>query len=159
CPSIIAISPNGETWANSVTINFPDTFKFDDRYGALWQCEIEQAMPDPLYQTPHQPCGSSDQDAWLSDFTNADGSNCSDTPIPHAEGGGSDYFHAYPIMVESRITLPTNGGPAQDQTAPALPSGTSLGFVNPVVDGTNGLMPPGQIGYAPKGGNPIPAVT
>jgi hypothetical protein len=150
-PMIIAITPNAETWPNAVVIPFPDAFSFDERYGAKWQCEIEQAMIDPLWQPPHQPCGTQGGDTWTMD----DGNCHQDAPN---DAGGDDMFYAHFTVFESRITLPPNGGPAQNETAPALPAPLTLGCISPV-ENSAGTLPPGQIGFDPSTGNPLPAWT
>lgn len=139
-PYVVCLSPNGETWVNGQTIAFPVAFNFDDLYGARWQMEIEAARADFLWQTPHVPCGSSSETPWVMD----DGS-CT-----------GDYAHA--PLVESRIAVPTNGGAAGTDVAPALPSGITIGYVSPL-DDPGGLPPPGQIGFDGSTGNPVPALT
>jgi hypothetical protein len=139
---IIAITPNGETWTNAVVIPFPAAFNFDDRYGARWQAEIEQAMTDPLWQAPHTPCGLGASDTW-----NMDDGTCR-VPAANA-GGGTDYYYAHAPFVEARSTLPAG--------APALPAGITLGYTAPIFAG--GLTPPGMIGFDPGSGNPVGAWT
>ncbi|HSY18506.1 MAG TPA: hypothetical protein VK815_09245, partial [Candidatus Acidoferrales bacterium] len=152
CPQVIAITPNGETWPQAVVIPFPDTFKFDEYYGAKWQAEIEQAMVDLFWQTPHPPCGLTPPDRWMMD----DGS-CPKSDPPN-DNGGTDHLYAHAPLVEARITLPGNGGNNQDEAAPDLPAGVSIGYRSPV-DYDDGLKPHGQIGYDPTTGNPTPAWT
>ncbi|MDE2096170.1 MAG: hypothetical protein KGL39_02920 [Patescibacteria group bacterium] len=149
-PGVIAFTPNGEAWGNAVVIPFPATFYFDDVYGARWQGEIEQAMVDLYWQTPHRPCGLDPTlDTW-----NMDDGNCHANAANLA--GGTDYWFAHYPLVESRISLPSNGGNAQNENAPSLPSGITLGYNNPVTYPalTNVLYPPGTVGFTPNTGNP-----
>jgi len=154
CCSVIAITPNGETWPNGSVVPFPATFNFDDRYGARWQGEIEQAMVDLLWQAPHEPCGMTSPDTWQMD----DGT-CKLDALNGS--GGTDHFYAHFPFVESRINLPSNGGLGQNETAPALPAGVAIGHGSPVTYPalTNALYPPGTIGFDPGTGLPSSAWT
>jgi hypothetical protein len=142
CYGVIAITPNGETWPNGVVIPFPATFLFDDRYGARWQAEIEQAMTDIYWQSPHSPCGLASGESWSQD----DG-----TCQPDVDG--TALYYADAPMVEARVTLPAG--------APSLPSGVTIGYGNPVAYPAvaNALGAPGTIGYDPGSGNPSAAWT
>lgn len=156
CVSVIAITPNGETWNNGVVIPFPAAFSFDDRYGARWQCEVEQAMADLFAQPAHSPCGLAAPDTW-----NMDDGTCK-CPGGCANGnGGTDYYYAHYPLVESRATLPANGGNSQNETAPALPAGITIGYGSPVTYPAlaNAIYPPGTVGFDPAGGNPNAAWT
>jgi len=151
CYSVVAITPNNETWSNQIVIPFPAAFSFDDRYGARWQAEIEQAMQDLLWQAPHSPCWLNAGDTWNED----DGTckcNGMGVECPNA-GGGNDYYYPHSPFVETRINLPANGGNGQNETAPALPAGITIGYLNPVTN-AGGLQPPGMIGYDPGSLNP-----
>lgn len=154
CYSCIAITPNGETWPNAVVIPFPSTFNFDDRYGARWQGEIEQAMMELYWQAPHRPCTVEIVDTWNMD----DGTCKPDAPN---DAGGEDKFYPHFPFVESRISLPINGGNSQTETAPPLPAGITVGHDSPVTYPAlpQALYPPGTIGYDPASGNPSPAWT
>jgi hypothetical protein len=148
CYGVVAITPNGESWNNGVVIPFPANFNFDDRYGARWQAEIEQAMQDLLWQAPHTPCNLGPNDTWNED----DGTCLCQTPCENVNGG-LDIYYAHAPFVEARITLPGNGGNAQNETAPALPTGVTIGYLNPAT-ASGGLTPPGVIGFDPASGNP-----
>jgi len=148
CYGVVAITPNGESWNNGVVIPFPANFNFDDRYGARWQAEIEQAMQDLLWQAPHTPCNLGSHDTWNED----DGTCKCQTPCENSNGG-LDIYYAHAPFVEARISLPGNGGNAQNETAPALPAGIALGYVNPAT-ASGGLIPPGVIDFDITTGNP-----
>jgi hypothetical protein len=153
-PMVVCISPNLETWKNGITIPFPATFKFDDRYSALWQAEVEQAMVNPLWHKPHQPCGSDVHDTWKQD----DGT-CKQ-PAPNS-GGGMDVYYAFPPLVESRVSLPANGGFGGVDAAPALPSPLALPHGSPVTypAASDALYPPGLSGFDKSSGIPTASWT
>lgn len=138
-PSVICISPNGESFTNGHTYDFP-TVDFDEEYGSGWQVAIQQVMQDLLYQTPHYPNETAIGDTctmnpfqWLSD----DGT-C-------ATGTGTVEYYPHPPLVEARITMPSG--------APSLPSGITIGWVGPEdVTGdctapADMLFPPGSVGF------------
>jgi len=143
CTSVMAITPNGETWPNAVVFPFPETFDFD-RYGARWQMEIEQAMTDLLWQPAARPCGLDPTVHWVMD----DGS-CQDDD-------DTNHYFAHPPMVEARVTVPVNGGNAQNETAPTPPTG--IGYRSPVTH-PDGLGAPGMISFDVSSGNPSAAWT
>ena len=148
-PLVVCISPNGENFGTrGVTIPFPTTFNFDDRYGARWQMEIEQAQVDYLWQAPHRRGGLETVDGWRMD----DGS-CPPTD-PINANGGTDYLYAHAPLIEARVSVPTYGGTSETDTAPTPPTG--IGYKSPVTY-SDGIQPPGQIGYDPATGNPSPA--
>jgi hypothetical protein len=101
-PQVICFSPNGETFPNGITYDFPTDFPLDEVYGSLWQGEVVMAVGDPLYQSPHVPIGRTT--AWTMD----DGSCV--YSFPHAP------------MVEPLTILPSD--------APALPAGITFDFVD-----------------------------
>jgi len=113
-PSVIAISPNAESFANGKTYAFP-VFTADERYGALWQAQIKQHMTDPLWQPPHKPCvGSPLQNiAWRQD----DGTCLAD--ISESDTGVEMRYYALRPFVESRCELPAD--------APLPPQGVYIG--------------------------------
>ena len=151
----MAITPNGESWPNGVVIPFPANFTFDERYGARWQCEVEQAMQDLLWQAPHTPCTFlGTNNTW-----NEDNGNCLCPGGCPNSNFGTDFYYAHAPLVEARITLPANGGNNQNATAPALPAGVTIGYINPASVMSGGLTPPGMIGYDPTTGNPSGAFT
>lgn len=140
-PCVICCSPNGETFPNGITIPFPTSFDIDSTYGSRWQLEPEQAMQDILWQGPHRPCGISDCDGWLED----DGTCEQNSPNTNCEGSGVDHHFAHHPYYEARTTLPVG--------APDLPSGVTIGQLNPV-DHSDGLTPPGWGGFNIATGNP-----
>ena len=146
CQAVMAITPNGETWNNAVVIPFPSAFDFDERYGARWQGEIEQAMADVLWQSPASPCGFSG--SWRMDDGTCNTDNDEATPPIR-------YFPFFPV-VESLIIVPGYGGNDETDTAPTPPTG--IGHLSPVLFDT-GLQPPGQIGFDATTGNPVGAWT
>jgi hypothetical protein len=121
-PSVLCISPNGESFPNGVTYSFK-TIYLDEQYGSGWQAEFQQVMQDLLYQAPHFPASNP----------------CSPTPFAWLADAGSCYpgdserakYYAHPLLVEARLTLPHNGGPDSDLNAPALPSGITMGWASP----------------------------
>ncbi len=136
CAMALCISPNGETFTNGTTVPFPSVFNFDGRYGARWQAELEEAMVDLLWQSPHIPCGS--DGTWRPD------------------DGTCTLEFAHPPLVEARSRVPNYGGNSESLTAPTPPTG--IGYRSPVTD-ADGLGAPGQIGFDPNSGLPTPAWT
>lgn len=52
-PSVIAITPNGESWgARGKVYGFPSGFNCDATYGSRWQRVAVQAFPDPFFRPP-----------------------------------------------------------------------------------------------------------
>jgi hypothetical protein len=163
CEMVIAITPNGETWTNGIVLPFPATFNFDDRYGARWQMEIEQAMTDLLWQAPHTPCSGSvptdiTDTAPTGVVMEMDDGTCKASYFTYSESGSSTYHfvYAHAPLVEARITVPNYGGNSETDTAP--PSPTGIGYTSPVTS-SSGVQPPGMIGYDPTTGNPVGAWT
>jgi len=149
CPSVLAITPNGETWLNADVLSFPGTVPADARYGGRWQSGFVQHMIDPLWQIPHIPCdGSFDPltDVWRED----DGECHNDDEIDAATGKFIHWFPQRP-WVENILAVPTG--------APALPSGIYIGYLSLAaldVPGSpigNVLAPVMQVGFdVPAGG-------
>lgn len=147
-PLVVCISPNGENFGTgSITIPFPTTFIFDDRYGARWQMEIESAQTDYLWQPPHEQCGLGLTEKWTMD----DGSCPADPALTTL------YAH-YPL-IEARVTVPNYGGMTESDTAPTPP--VNFTFDTPVTfpAAAHPVYPPGMIGYDPTTGNPSGAFT
>jgi hypothetical protein len=65
-PRVICFTPNGETFANGVTVAMPDTFTMDERYGSYWYGKVQTTMTEMFYQQPHVPCGTDPTD-WVQD--------------------------------------------------------------------------------------------
>lgn len=185
-PMVLCSSPNGEIFDNGMTFGtiytirnndtgalrtsvaaptlasnetlvqqpaWPATFNFDASYGARWQSEFEEIMIELYWQGPHRPCGLDSSIAWTEDGTDGNG-------ICEANSGTVYYFQHRPY-VEARSVLPSNGGPNQNETAPALPSGITVGSLSPVTH-SDGLQPPNDqfiIGVDINTGNPSAAWT
>jgi len=142
-PAVLCISPNGETWANGRTHGFPATIDPDDAYGYVWQAQIVQEVQDPLWETPHRRTVGDLHAQWLQDDGNCNAD--SDDAITPAN---SKHYYAHAPMVEARTALPLIGV----DTAPAMPSGTYIGWLTlaQVIAGTPGIVapPPVALGYA-----------
>ena len=132
-PRVFCVSPNGETWDNGVTIPFP-VMTLDALYGSKWEMDLIQSIDDPFSQAPHKPCAIGDFSGsavrWIEDDGTCMVDQTSDTFVTAF----------YPIVpqVEARLAVPSG--------SPALPSGITLGFVNPV-NNTPGAQPPAPPGY------------
>jgi hypothetical protein len=61
-----------------------------------------------------------------------DDGSCQDDIAGSCPEDPPTYFFAFTPLVEPRLTLPDNYGPAQNETAPALPSGIQIGWLSPV---------------------------
>jgi hypothetical protein len=115
-PAVLCITPNGESFANGVTYDFP-SIEVDEEYGSGWQAEFQQSMVDLLYQAPHVPAANpctSEITAWTEDDGTCEADNILQSFFPHRP------------LVEARLTLPSG--------APSLPSGITIGWVSPVTD-------------------------
>ena len=138
CPSIIAITPNGETWANNAVVyDMPATgsFLFDERYGTRYQAYVITAMTNLAWEGPHNPCGNGG--AWVQD----DGTCQSD--------GGSTIFYAHLPQVE-----PVQSAPSGYDTSVFTDAGITIGWVSAATStASNALQPPSYIGFN-SGGNP-----
>jgi hypothetical protein len=157
-PSVLCISPNGESFENGTTYDFP-TIYLDEQNGSGWYAEFQQVMVDVLYEGAHWPA----QDLIGVDTT------CVPATFQWLEDDGScqvdtdtvSYF-AHGPLVEARLTLPDNGGSSHDEDAPGLPSGISLGWSSPAglttdceSPASDVLFPPGPNGYGLQGPLPI----
>jgi len=166
CPSVIAITPNAESWSNGVTYPFV-SITADDRYGARWQAQVKQHVPDLLWTPPHKPCVQAYSDdgegnitypqneIWLED----DGSCHQDGYVLGGDGITQTLVKYYPQRpwVESRCSIPDN--------APGLPAGVYMGCLPlKALDTTtapSGIVcgPPGQVGLAIGTANPNTCAT
>jgi hypothetical protein len=129
CGPVMCYSPNGETWPNGKTYPFP-TFTADQTYGSRWQGNFTQVMDDPLYQSPHTPCGY--DGGWFED----DGTCMEDDPL------GQYKYYAMTPQVAARVNVPSG--------SPALPVGynITLGYANPVYStASNAFAPQLYIGF------------
>lgn len=55
-PTVLCISPNGESFPSGVTYGF-GTIGADMCHGADWSATFVQAVPSVFWQAPHHPCG------------------------------------------------------------------------------------------------------
>jgi hypothetical protein len=154
-PKVVYISPNGEVFPNGKTYAFPTTFACDEQYGSKWWAYVETTMTDLFWQAPHRPCNFDDPTTlWKMD----DGTCAADAP----DATPPVYYYAHSPTVEARLTVPCNYGAAQDECAPALPSGIQIGWSSPVTNiyGTADIaLPPTPPGAASGTGQPNGAST
>jgi len=167
-PKVVCISPNGETFPNGKTFPFPASFICDEQYGSKWWGIVQSTMTDLFWQTPHHPCNTKPCAQWKQD----DG-GCHDDSVedgiefacPGDDGytGESSppiYYYAFPPQVETRLTLPCNYGPAQNECPPALPDDIQLGWLSPVTNTTGDIaLPPNPPGANGLNGAPMDAST
>ena len=145
-PAVLCISPNGESFDNGTTYDFPSIY-LDEEYGSGWQAEFQQVMQDLLYQAPHFPCPSIANCATPNFAWTEDGGSC-------AGDSNAVHYYAHAPLVEARISLPSG--------APSLPSGINIGWSSPAgltscaitetgqgIDVVSGdtLFPPNSNGY------------
>jgi hypothetical protein len=148
-PKVICISPNGETFPNGITYDFPSTFLLDEQYGSKWWSKPEPIMTDIFWQTPHRPCNIEACAQWLMD----DGScnaNVGGTCPATDESPAPKYFYGLAPQVEARITVPAFGddcskayGADGSEAGPAVPAGVQIGWLSPVNYSTGDVaLPP-----------------
>ena len=119
CPVVICYSPNGEVFTKGLTLPMPrfsalPAGALDFQYGSLWTADVNQWMPDPLWQPPFDgPCVGF---TWAPD--NGSCLPCYTDPETMAE----TCYYLTPYE-ECRCTLPAG--------APALPNGLTLAPANP----------------------------
>jgi hypothetical protein len=91
---------------------------------------------------------------------NVPGSCPDDDDYVPGESEPPTYYFEHAPQVEARLTLPTNYGPGQDESPPALPAGVQIGWLSPV-DHTSGevALPPLPPGVSSAGGVPLGAST
>ncbi len=133
-PSVLCISPNGETFGAGATYGFP-SISFDEQYGSGWQAEFQQVMVDLLYQSPHYPAQGGGCTSYPWDWQHDNGSCENDS--------GTNRYYAL-SLVEARLTVPAG--------APALPSGIQIGWDSPV-DVLSGTASPEDFADPPFDGN------
>jgi hypothetical protein len=155
-PSVIAITPNGETWPNAMNHGF-GSMGLDSKYGAQWQAQIKQHVTDPLWQPPHKPCINPtviDEEGdvhpqhvhWLED----DGTCNQDSEDILGDGISTIARRYYPLrpFVESRCDAPAD--------APLLPQGIYLGCLTfdqlQTLPMPSGIVcgPPNPVGHSDK---------
>lgn len=154
CPTVLAISPNGESWANGKTFEVP-VLAPDERYGSYWQAAIRQHIPDPLWQAPHKPCVLGADGHYQDLVWNEDNGACSaDTSILAGDGETVIPVKYYPLRpyVESRCELPSG--------APLLPHDAYINCV-PLSGNISGLscQAQGIVGHAGGSANPNTCTT
>lgn len=138
-PAVICISPNGETWPNGITYEFPAASDVvpDELYGGpLWQSVPIVAQTNWMTQTPAKPCVEdvTYSGGWVSD----DGTCKTD--------GVNKYYQA-PWLVEPVASLFTG--------QPSLPAGEYVGWLS-ISDMNNVSLPDGNITpNPPKGGDSL----
>jgi hypothetical protein len=149
-PRVLCFSPNGEVFPNGITIAMPTTLVWDSQYGNEWQGVGEFTMVDVFYQEPHFPCNIASCSHWKMDNGLCNGDNPTDcgadpavgcpdeetdgTPCDETSTPPTYYFPLAPL-VEARLTVPSNYGAAQDESAPALPTGIHENEVLPISGG------------------------
>jgi hypothetical protein len=148
---VIYFSPNDEGFANAHNHGF--SFAVDARYTTLWQGQIFQHVPDPLWQTPHKPCvnldiGEEDSEHPQDLIWREDGPEgyCNQDTFDPDTFKPIKYYAQKP-WVESRCSLPDG--------APSLPSNVPWGCLTyaqlnqvPLPTGKNVCAPPGIMGHA-----------
>jgi len=114
CPVAVGIvpfygSPGApvENWQGLFA--FPDSFNFDDAFGAVWMASVQLTMPDPFYQAPFKPDCDGSTFAWLED----DGSGKTD----NASASPPEKYHKHHPLVEATSTVPPGS---------ILPTGVTL---------------------------------
>ncbi len=170
-PKVVCLSPNGESFTNGITYNFPETFVCDTQYGSKWWGYVQQTMTELFWQPPHRPCNIKSCARWIAD----DGTCQENTPLnppTYACPGDEDfvdgesqppvYYYAFPPLAEARLTVPSNYGANQDEAGPALPIPIQIGWLSPVdhvpADG-DVAYPPEPPGVSKDGGVPDGATT
>ena len=121
--SVAYFSPNVESFNPTSSINCAwPTITTDTQYGALYMMPLDQAMKEPLYIPPAEPC-SFGTDPYLEDDYSCE-----------SDSGGNHYFAG-----RNRYEALCSTG-----SAPALPSGIYLGCVDPNSITTASVCPPGN---------------
>jgi hypothetical protein len=124
-PGVVSISPNSENFDPAGTVTLDMDTPLDGEYQSQYQAEVVQAVPDPLWQSPHRPPSVA-----LGNWTMDDGSGESDSDT-------KVYYPLHPL-VEPLLELPAG--------APALPDGCYLGFIAPGDSGPGDVAnPPGVV--------------
>ncbi|HWC60492.1 MAG TPA: hypothetical protein VHC44_12420, partial [Verrucomicrobiae bacterium] len=163
-PKVVCISPNGETFQNGITHEFPSEFVCDEQYGSKWWAFVQSTMTDLFWQRPHRPCNIEPCAKWTMDggtcAEDAEGSCPGDDDFVPGESEPPEYFFGHAPQVEARLALPTNYGSAQNESAPALPDGIQIGWLSPVDHSTGEIAyPPEPPGAAQERGTPAGAAT
>jgi len=163
-PKVVCISPNGETFANGVTYDFPAEFVSDEQYGSKWWAFVQSTMTDLSWQRPHRPCNIKPCAIWTMDTgscsADTDGSCPGDDDYVPGESEPPEYFFGHAPQVEARVAIPDNYGDAQNESTPSLPDGIQIGWLSPV-DHSSGdvAYPPEPPGAEQDRGVPASAAT
>jgi len=163
-PKVVCISPNGETFANGVTYDFPAEFVSDEQYGSKWWAFVQSTMTDLFWQRPHRPCNIKPCAIWTMDTgscsADTDGSCPGDDDYVPGESEPPEYFFGHAPQVEARVAIPDNYGDAQNESAPSLPDGIQISWLSPV-DHSSGdvAYPPEPPGSEQDRGVPASAAT
>jgi hypothetical protein len=163
-PKVICISPNGETWPNGATYDFPGSFACDEQYGSKWWGYAQSMMTDLFWQQPHRPCNIETCAKWQMDGAlcadNSPGTCPGDEDYVPGESDSPVYYFGHAPQVEARLTVPCNYGNAQNECAPDLPAGIQIGWLSPVTNTTGDVaLPPLAPGAASDRGEPAGAST
>jgi len=157
-PKVVCISPNGETFANGITYDFPSDFACDGLYGSKWWKVPQQTMTDVLWQQPHRPCNIETCSKWTMD----NGLCLDDVPgtCPSTdEAPAPQYYFGLAPQVEARLTVPSSTdscsaayGADGTEAGAELPSVIQIGWLSPV-DYTAGevALPPEPPGVSDPG--------
>lgn len=155
-PRVVCISPNGETFANGITYDFPESFSADETYGSKWWAYVQSTMTDVFWQTPHRPCNIETCSKWQMDggicADDAPGSCPGDDDFVDGESEPPLYFFAHAPLVEARLSVPANYGLAQDESGPTLPGDVQIGWLSPVDHNTGDVAFP-PLPPLPESGN------
>jgi hypothetical protein len=163
-PKVVCISPNGETFPNGTTYDFPTEFICDEQYGSKWWAFVQSTMTDLFWQRPHRPCIIKPCAKWMMDggtcAADIEGSCPGDDDYVPGESEPPEYFFGHAPQVEARLTVPANYGSPQDESAPALPPGIQIGWLSPVNHSTGDVAyPPEPPGAEQERGHPAGAAT
>lgn len=146
-PRVVCISPNGESFPNGVTYEFPEDFVCDQQYGNKWWAYVQSTMTDLLWQRPHRPCNIESCAKWTMDSFCAE--NTGGTCPPGEDAPAPEYFFGHAPQVETSLSVPDTYGMDQDESGPALPSGIQIGWLSPVDNSSGDIafppLPPGAL--------------
>lgn len=127
-PSVVAISPNGEAFKSGITYGFFNPGA-DDRYGSAWQSEVQQVIPDPLWQAPHLECvvNPTPPPDYMDEPISLVEDGTDEAGWCAADSFGVTKYYAHRPYVEALCSVPST---ADLGAAPALPDGIYLGWLS-----------------------------